>query len=55
MRRFLKNKIKGKKSSKAPKLEIPTQIADGPPDFPAEPSTASNGWQSLFFWDRSVD
>jgi hypothetical protein len=55
MRRFLKNKIKGKKSSKAPKPEIPTQIADGPPDFPAEPSTASKGWRSLFFRDRGVD
>jgi hypothetical protein len=54
MRRFF-NKIKGKKSSKTPKPEIPTQIADEPSDFPAEPSTASKGGRSLFFRDRGVD
>ena len=55
MRRLFKNKIKGKKSSKTPKPGIHTQIADGPPGSPAEPSTASKGWRSLFFRDRGID
>ena len=46
MRRFFKNKIKGKKSPKTPQLETPTQIADGPPGFPAEPSNTPKGGRS---------
>ena len=54
MRRFLKNKIKGKKSPKPPQPEFSTQIADRPPGFPTEPSITPKGVRSLFYGDRGV-
>ena len=54
MHRFLKNKIKDKKSSKPPQLGIPTQIADRPPGFSAESGIGPKGGRSLSHRDLGV-
>jgi hypothetical protein len=48
MRRFFKDKFKGKKTPKTPQPEAPTQIVDGPPGFPAELSNTPKGGVESF-------